>query len=158
VALSSTRLSKFATSKRRRPLQAGAMFWQLTQMLWVGGLWLLHIGLLPVLGRIGLASLLIEEIAGMLEALMVGFATACVIFQALVLVQAEGLASLWRDIRGQLLLMALYACAMFFAVRFGWPDAVRWQVFSFLVLGFSGLVLVLQPVPGWSGGVREAHP
>jgi hypothetical protein len=94
----------------------------------------------------------------MLNALVVGFAAACVIFQALVLVQAEGLASLWRDIRGQLLLMALYACAMFVAVRVGWPDAVRWQVFSYLVLGFSGLVLVLQPVPGWSGRVREAHP
>lgn len=134
------------------------MLWQLTQMLWVGGLWLLHIGLVPVLGRIGLAPLLIDEIADMLDALMVGFAAACVTFQALVLVQAEGLASLWRDIRGQLLLMALYACAMYVAVRIGWPDAVRWQVFSYLVLGFSGLVLVLQPVPGWSGRVREAHP
>ncbi|MHC8355890.1 MFS transporter [Pseudomonas sp. LB3P81] len=134
------------------------MLWQLTQMLWVGGLWLLHIGLLPVLGQIGLAPLLIDEIAGELNSLVVGFASACVFFQALVLVQADGLASLWRDIRGQLLLMALYACAMFFAVRIGWPDAVRWQVFSYLVLGFSGLVLVLQPVPGWSGRVREAHP
>jgi hypothetical protein len=134
------------------------MLWQLAQMLWVGGLWLLHIGLLPVLGKIGLAPLLIDEIAGMFDALMVGFAAACVIFQALVLVQAEGLASLWRDIRGQLLLMALYACAMYVAVRIGWPDAVRWQVFSYLVLGFSGLVLVLQPVPGWGGRVREAHP
>lgn len=134
------------------------MLWQLTQMMWVGGLWLLHIGLLPVLGRIGLAPLLIDEITDMIDALMVGFATACVIFQALVLVQAEGLASLWRDIRGQLLLMALYACAMFFIVRFGWPEAVRWETFSYLVLGFSGLVLVLQPVPGWSGRVREAHP
>ncbi|WP_283182909.1 MULTISPECIES: MFS transporter [unclassified Pseudomonas] len=134
------------------------MLWQLTQMLWVGGLWLLHIGLLPVLGKIGLAPLLIDEIAGMLDALMVGFAATCVIFQALVLVQTEGLASLWRDIRGQLLLMALYACAMYAAVLIGWPDAVRWQVFSYLVLGFSGLVLVLQPVPGWSGRVREAHP
>ena len=134
------------------------MLWQLTQMLWVGGLWLLHIGLLPVLGRIGLAPLLIDEIAGMLNTLMVGFATVCVIFQALVLVQAEGLASLWRDIRGQLLLMALYACAMYFVVRFGWSDAVRWQAFSYLVLGFTGLVLVLQPMPGWSGRVREAHP
>ena len=60
--------------------------------------------------------------------------------------------------RGQVLLMALYACAMFVAVRVGWPDAQRWQVFSYLVLGFSGLVLVMQPVPGWSGRVREAHP
>ncbi len=151
-------MSKFATSKGQRPLRAGAVAWQLTQMLWVGGLWLLHIGLLPALGRVGLAPLLIDEIAGVLNALMVGFAAACVIFQVLVLVQAEGLGSLWRDIRGQLLLMALCACAMFFAVRFGWPDAVRWQVFSYLVLGFSGLVLVLQPVPGRSGRVREAHP
>ena len=134
------------------------MVWQLTQMLWVGGLWLLHIGLVPALGQIGLAPLLIDEIAGMLNALVVGFAAACVIFQALVLVQANGLSSLWCDIRGQLLLMALCACAMFFAVRFGWPEALRWHVFSFLVLGFSGLVLVLQPVPGWSGRVREAHP
>jgi hypothetical protein len=134
------------------------MLWQLTQMLWVGGLWLLHIGLLPALGKIGLAPLLIDEIEGMLDALMVGFATACVIFQALVLVQADGLASLWRDIRGQLLLMALYACAMYFVVRFGWPDAVRWETFSYLVLGFSGLLLVLQPLPGGSGRVREAHP
>jgi hypothetical protein len=134
------------------------MLWQLTQMLWVGGLWLLHIGLLPVLGQIGLAPLLIDEIAGMLNSLMVGFATACVIFQALVLIQAEGLVSLWCDIRGQLLLMALSASAMFFVARVFWSDAVRWQVFSYLVLGFSGLVLVLQPVPGWSGRVREAHP
>jgi len=134
------------------------MLWQLAQMFWVGGLWLLHIGLLPVLRRIGLAPLLIDEIAGMLNALMVGFAAACVIFQALVLVQAEGLASLWREIRGQLLLMALSACAAYAAIRGGWPEAVQWQVFSYLVLGFSGLVLVLQPVPGWSGRVREAHP
>ncbi|MCK1791904.1 MFS transporter [Pseudomonas violetae] len=134
------------------------MLWQLTQMLWVGGLWLLHIGLVPVLGMIGLAPLLIDEVAGMLNALMVAFGAACVIFQALVLIQAEGLASLWRDIRGQLLLVGLCACGMFVVVRFGWPDAVRWQVFSYLVLGFSGLVLVLQPVPGWSGRVREAHP
>ncbi|VEF08536.1 major facilitator superfamily permease [Pseudomonas fluorescens] len=134
------------------------MLWQLTQMLWVGGLWLIHLGLQPALGEIGLAPLLIDEVASAFEVLVVGFAAACVLFQALVLIQAEGLASLWRDLRGQVLLLALYACAMFFAVRFGWPDAQRWQVFSFLILGFSGLVLVLQPVPGWSGRVREAHP
>ena len=62
------------------------MLWQLAQMLWVGGLWLLHIGLLPVLGLIGLAPLLIDEIAGTLNALLVGFATVCLVFQALVLI------------------------------------------------------------------------
>ena len=134
------------------------MLWQLTQMLWVGGLWLIHLGLQPALGKIGLAPLLIDEVATAFEVLVVGFAAACVIFQALVLVQAEGLASLWRDFRGQVLLMALYACAMFVAVRVGWPEAQRWQEFSFLILGFSGLILVMQPVPGWSVRVREAHP
>ncbi|VVO09489.1 MFS transporter [Pseudomonas fluorescens] len=134
------------------------MLWQLTQMLWVGGVWLLHIGLLPVLGQIGLAPLLIEEIGNLLSALLVGFAAVCVTLQLLVLIRALGLSSLWRDIRGQLLLMALYGCGMYFAVRIGLPEALRWQLFSYLVLGFSGLVLVLQPVPGWSGRVREAHP
>ncbi|PKA69384.1 hypothetical protein ATI02_2229 [Pseudomonas baetica] len=134
------------------------MLWQLTQMLWVGGLWLIHLGLQSALSKIGLAPLLIDEVASAFEVLVVGFSAACVIFQALVLVQAEGLVSLWRDFRGQVLLMALYACAMYVAVRVGWPDAQRWQVFSYLVLGFSGLMLVMQPVPGWSGRVREAHP
>lgn len=134
------------------------MLWQLAQMLWVGGLWLLHIGVLPVLGLIGLAPLLIDELNAMLSALLVGFAAACVTLQALVLVKAEGLESLWRDIRGQLLLMALYACAMFCAVHVWLPQALRWQLFSYLVLGFSGLVLVIQPAPGWSGRAREARP
>lgn len=151
-------MSKSVTSKGRRSLRAGAVLWQLAQMLWVGGLWLLHIGLLPVLGRIGLAPLLIDEISSMLSALLVGFSAACVISQVLVLVQAKGLVSLWRDIRGQLLLMALYASTMYFVVRIQWPEAQQWALFSYLVLGFSGLLLVLQPVPGWGGRVREAHP
>ncbi|WP_095081796.1 MFS transporter [Pseudomonas sp. Irchel s3h17] len=134
------------------------MLWQLTQVLWVGGLWLLYIGLLPVLGQIGLAPLLIHEISGMLSALLVGFSAACVVFQVLVLVQAKGLASLWLDMRGQLLLMALYASTMYFVVRIEWPEAEHWLLFSYLVLGFSGLLLVMQPVPGWGGRVREAHP
>ncbi|SEN49960.1 hypothetical protein SAMN04487857_11930 [Pseudomonas sp. ok272] len=134
------------------------MLWQLTQVLWVGGLWLLQIGLLPMLGQIGLAPLLIDEISRTLSPLLVGFAAACVLFQVLVLVQAKGLGSLWRDFRGQLLLMAVYACAMYFVVWFDWPSARHWLLFSYLVLGLSGLLLVLQPVPGWSGRVREAHP
>ena len=134
------------------------MLWQLTQMLWVGGLWLLHLGVLPVLGMIGLAPLLIDEIGGLLSALLVGFAAVCVTLQALVLIKAEGLGSLWRDMRGQLLLMALYACAMYCVVRILLPEALRWQLFSYLVLGFSGLVLVVQPAPGWSSRAREARP
>ncbi|MCE4058327.1 MFS transporter [Pseudomonas sp. Au-Pse12] len=134
------------------------MLWQLTQMLWVGGLWLLHLGLLPALRQIGLAPLLIEEISSLLSSLLVGFSAVCLVLQILVLIQSEGLRGLWRDIRGQLLLMAMYACAMYFVVRMLLPEAQRWQLFSYLILGFSGLVLVLQPVPGWGGRVRQAHP
>ncbi len=101
------------------------MLWQLAQMLWVGGVWLLHIGILPTLGLIGLAPLLIDEIDGLLSALLVVFAAACVTLQVLVLIRAEGLESLWRDIRGQLLLMALYACAMFCVVHVWLPQALR---------------------------------
>jgi len=54
---------KFATSEGQRPLRAGVLLWQLAQALWVGGLWLLQLGLLLVLGRIGLAPLLVDEIA-----------------------------------------------------------------------------------------------
>ena len=90
--------------------------------------------------------------------MLVGFSAACLVLQILVLIQSEGLRSLWWDIRGQLLLMAMYACAMYFVVRILLPEAQRWQLFSYLVLGLSGLVLVLQPVPGWGGRVRQAHP
>jgi len=134
------------------------MLWQLTQMLWVGGLWLLHVGLLPVLAKIGLAPLLIDEINSLLGSLLIGFAAVCVIVQTLVLLHAEGRASLWRDVRGQLLMLALYACGMYFAVRTWMPGAPRWQLFSYLILALCGLVLVLQPVPGESGRVRTAYP
>ena len=60
----------------------------------------MQMGLLPVPGRIGLAPLQIDEMAVMLKALMAGNAAACVIFQALALIKAEGLVSLWRDFRG----------------------------------------------------------
>ncbi|WP_017904124.1 hypothetical protein [Pseudomonas asplenii] len=134
------------------------MLWQLAQMLWVGGLWLLHVGLLPVLAQIGLAPLLIEEVGAQLGSLLVGFAVVCVTVQVLVLVRTEGRSSLWRDTRGQLLLMAWYACAMYFAMRYWQPQALRLQLFSYLVLGLSGLVLVLLPVPGEDGRARQAYP
>lgn len=134
------------------------MAWQLTQVFWVGSLWLLHIALLPVLKQIGFAPLLIEEVANLMGAVLVGFAAAGATLQIGLLVHARGRASLWRDMRGQLLLMALYACGMYFFVRYGLPQALRWQLFSYLILAFSGLVLVLQPAPQKSSRAREACP
>lgn len=134
------------------------MAWQLTQVFWVGSLWLLHIVLLPVLKQIGLAPLLVEEVASLMGGVLVALAGVGVLLQIGLLVRARGLASLWRDMRGQLLLMALYACGMYFLVRYGVPQALRWQLFSYLILAFSGLVLVLQPAPQKSSRAREACP
>lgn len=93
-------MSKSNTSDRRRGFAAAPAIWQLTQVLWVGGLWMLHFGLLPALGQIGLAPLLIEDIGSLMASLLVAFAAFCAGVQALVLIQAQGLSSLWRDMRG----------------------------------------------------------
>lgn len=140
-------MSKSAIFKRQ-PLRAGAISWQLAQTFWVGGLWLLHFVMLPTLEKMGLAPLLIEEVNTALSPLLIGFAAFCVVLQGMVLVQAQGLSSLWRELRGQLLLIVLVMALAFFAVRHWQPDAERWLLFNYLVLALCGLVLVLQPLPG----------
>ena len=133
---------------KRQPLRAGAISWQLAQTFWVGGLWLLHFVMLPALEKMGLAPLLIEEVDAALSPLLIGFAAFCVLVQGMVLGQAHGLSSLWRELRGQLLLIVLAMALAFFAVRYWQPDAARWLLFNYLVLALCGLLLVLQPIPG----------
>lgn len=133
---------------KRQPLRAGAISWQLAQTFWVGGLWLLHFVMLPALEKMGLAPLLIEEVSAALSPLLIGFAAFCVLVQGMVLAQAHGLPSLWRELRGQLLLIVLVMAVVFLAVRYWQPDAARWLLFNYLVLALCGLVLVLQPLPG----------
>lgn len=141
-------MSKSATSKSQQPSRAAAVSWQLAQTLWVGGLWLLQFVILPAIGQIGLAPLLVEEIATRLVPLLVGMTAVCVALQAFTLLRSDGLSSLWRDMRGQLLLtVAVMALSYFLALHY-WPDAERWLRFSYLVMAFCGLLLVLQPVPG----------
>ncbi len=103
--------------------------------------------MLPALAKLGLAPLLVEEVADALTPLLIGLAAVCAVLQMVVLVRAERLASLWRDTRGQLLLCVLFMAAGYFAARQWWPDARSWLLFSYLVLAFCGLLLVLQPVP-----------
>ena len=50
--------------------------------------------------------------------------------------------------RGQLLLTVAVMALGYFAVLRYWPDAERLLRFSYLVMAFCGLLLVLQPVPG----------
>ncbi len=127
---------------------AGAISWQLAQTFWVGGLWLLQFVLMPALAKLGLAPLLLSEVQQALNPLLVGFAAVCAALQAIVLVQAERLTSLWRDMRGQLLLTVLLMAVAYFVVRQWQPEAVRWLMFSYMVMAVCGLILVLQSVPG----------
>ena len=149
------RSSRFVISKPAAR-DAGAISWLLAQALWVGGLWLLHFLLLPAIAKTGLASLLVEELSNALRPLLVGLAAACAGVQVLVLVRGEGLASLWRDMRGQLLLVVAAMAGSYFAVRQLLPEAELWLMFSYLVMAFCGLLLVLQPVPGSAGAKLHA--
>jgi hypothetical protein len=145
-------LSKSATSKPHQPSRAAAVSWQLAQTLWVGGLWLLQFVILPAIGQIGLAPLLTQEIAERLVPLLIGLTAVCVALQAFALLRGDGLSSLVRDVRGQLLLTVAAMALSYFVVLQYWPEAEYWLRFSYLVMAFCGLLLVLQPVPGKSRG------
>jgi len=141
-------LSKSVISKPQQPSRAAAVSWQLAQTLWVGGLWLLQFVILPAIGQSGLAPLLVQEIATRLVPLLVGLTAVCVALQAFALLRSEGLSSLLRDMRGQLLLTVAAMALSYFAVLRYWPEVEYWLRFSYLVMAFCGLLLVLQPVPG----------
>lgn len=145
-------MSKSATFKPRQPSRASAVSWQLAQTLWVGGLWLLQFVILPAIEQTGLAPLLVQEIAARLAPLLVGLAAVGVALQALALLRAEGLSSLLRDVRGQLLLTVALMVLSYFAALHYWPETEYWLRFSYLVMAFCGLLLVLQPVPGKTRG------
>jgi len=132
----------------RQTLNAGTISWLLAQTFWVGGLWLLQFVMLPALGKIGLAPLLVDSVAEALKPLLLGFAGFCALLQALVLWQARGFAAFIREMRGQLLLSVLVMTVVYFAIRQVAPDAERWLLFNYLVVALCGLLLVLQPAPG----------
>lgn len=120
----------------------------LLQTLWVGGIWTLHFLVLPGLASVGLASLLIEEVARTLVPQMVGITLGAVLLQAVLLVRRCGVPALWRARSGQLLLAVLVVSLAFMVSLALWPQALRWQLFCYLLLAFFGVLLVLQPVPG----------
>lgn len=142
-------MSTFGISESRAP-RALAASWQLAQMFWVGGLWLMHFVMLPAIAGLGLAPLLVEEIRASLTPLLLLIAAVAVLLQAVLLVWAEGWKSLWRDLRGQLLLAAWLLVMVFFIVRGLDAAFSRWLVFNYLMVAVCGLVLVLQPLPGRS--------
>lgn len=140
-------MSKFATSDRTAARDSAANAWVLLQTLWVGGIWTLHFLVLPGLASVGLASLLIEEVARTLVPQMVGIALGAALLQLLLLVRQCGASALWRVRSGQLLLAVLVVSLAFLVSLLLWPQALRWQLFSYLLMAFFGVLLVLQPVP-----------
>ncbi|MCQ4267003.1 hypothetical protein [Pseudomonas sp.] len=132
-------------------MRGGTIAWLLAQTFWVGGLWLLHFVVLPALAKVGLAPLLVDELAEALRPLLVGFAGFCVVLQALVLLPLTGLARFAAELRGQLLLATLLLAISFFIERSGVFESNYWSLFSYLAMAFCGLLLVLQPPPGREG-------
>jgi len=124
------------------------MTWQLVQVFWVGGIWMMHFVLLKVLEKLGFASLLVQEVAQFTRPLLLGLALVCVLLQLLVLKQTMPARQLFKDLRGQLLLAALLLSVSFFITQKFLPAAQYWLVYSYLAVGMCGLLLVLQPIPG----------
>lgn len=130
--------------------RSGRIAWQLTLTLWVGGAWALQFVMLPALGRFGLAPILVDEIGGFMRPLIAGFAAVCVLIQLFTCWSALGV-RWWRDTRGQALLLALVTAAVQLTAS-ALHEAQYWEIFSFLLLCFAGLVLVVQPRPDEAAG------
>ncbi|HHX34681.1 MAG TPA: DUF4149 domain-containing protein [Gammaproteobacteria bacterium] len=128
-------------------MRAGAMTWQLAQVFWVGGIWIMHFVLLKALEKVGFASMLVQEVAMYTRPLLVGIALACVVLQLLVLKQTMPSRQLLKDLRGRLLLVAAGLAVSYFVTQSLWPAAQYWLVYSYLAMGMCGLLLVIQPVP-----------
>lgn len=130
--------------------------WLLLQTFWVGGLWGLHFVVLPGIGRIGLAPLLVQEIRLGLVPMLLGLTACAVLMQGLVLARLCGLRALWRDLRGLMLIAAQSLIAIYFITRLLLPDQEYWLIFSYLAVAMCGLVLLLQGVPEKRGcGLAE---
>lgn len=123
------------------------VLWQLAQVFWVGGLWVFHVGLVPALKVSGLAPLLVQDISTQIDRWLIGVAALGLLTQLTVLARVRGVSAWWRVFSGQLLLIGLAACVGYYTLRYGVSVGERWQVFCFVVLGISGIVLVAQPVP-----------
>ncbi len=114
--------------------------------------------MLPALERIGLAPMLVEEVANTLSPLLVLLAVAGVLLQTLILVQAERVSAIWQEMSGKLLVACFLVAAAYGALHHWMPGTLRLQLFCFLILALCGALLVLQPVPdGEAARARQAR-
>lgn len=100
--------------------------------------------------------MLVAELVGRISALVIGMTILCLIVQVLALLQsARCLTVLWRDTRGQILVVALLLTASYGVTANLWPGNDYWLRFSTLMIACCGLILVLQPVPGGGPTVQR---
>ncbi|MFJ4197520.1 MULTISPECIES: MFS transporter [unclassified Pseudomonas] len=148
-------MSKSSTSDAMfRAPTLEAILWQLSQVFWVGGLWVFHVGLIPALKVSGLAPLLIDDVATQIDRWLIGVAAVGMLVQLTLLARVAGVAAWWRVFSGRVLLVGLAACFGYYTLRYGVSVDQRWQMYCFVVLGISGIVLVAQSVPV---RVRKPH-
>ncbi|WP_269688576.1 MULTISPECIES: hypothetical protein [Halopseudomonas] len=127
------------------------MVWQLLLTLWVGSVWSLHFVFLPALEQSGLAPLLVDDAALTLRPAVLGISAVAMLLQLFVLVvRVRG--AIWRDVRAQVLVLALAAVGAFFLLRGAGNQLL--MLMSYLVVAFAGLVLAVQPRPDESAGDR----
>lgn len=131
--------------------EGGRVVWQLLLTLWVGSVWSLHFVFLPALEQSGLAPLLVGDAALTLRPAVLGISAVAMLLQLFVLVvRVRG--AIWRDVRAQVLVLALAAVGAFFLFRGAGNQLL--MLMSYLVVAFAGLVLAVQPRPDESAGDR----
>lgn len=131
--------------------EGGRVVWQLLLTLWVGSIWSLHFVFLPALEQSGLAPLLVDDAALTLRPAVLGISAVAMLLQLFVLVvRVRG--AIWRDVRAQVLVLALAAVGAFFLFRGAGNQLL--MLMSYLVVAFAGLVLAVQPRPDESAGDR----
>ncbi len=107
----------------------------------------MHFVLLKALEKLGFASVLVQEVGHYMRPLLVGLALICLLLQLLVLKQTMSVRQIYKDLRGQLLLVSVGLSCSFFITQTLWPAALYWLLYSYLALAMCGLLLVIQPVP-----------
>tara|TARA_Y100000034_G_scaffold79104_1_gene95041 strand:- start:2893 stop:3321 length:429 start_codon:yes stop_codon:yes gene_type:complete len=131
--------------------EGGRVVWQLLLTLWVGSVWSLHFVFLPALEQSGLAPLLVDDAALTLRPAVLAISAVAMLLQLFVLVvRVRG--AIWRDVRAQVLVLALAAVGAFFLFRGAGNQLL--MLMSYLVVAFAGLVLAVQPRPDESSGDR----
>lgn len=135
--------------------QVNAALWRLTLTCWVGGLVVACAVFVPVLIRIGMPSLLVDDVVRSLTPSLMWLALVGVSIQLLLLVQVGYLASVWRDARGHLLLLALLLIGGYFGTLAWLPKAAQLQLFCYMAVTGCGIGLAVSSVPGPERKVRH---